>query len=72
MDDRFHVNLRVVGEDVEESFIRSKKYLPQEMVSVEGVEWIDPQLVVTPQRIWLGGMEYFDPNAPAQKEEPAR
>jgi len=61
MDERFHVNLRVVGEDVEEEFIRSKRYKPLAEI---GTQWVNPEDVSTPQRIWLGGMEYFSENIP--------
>jgi len=62
-DERYHVNLRVIGEEVEEGFIRSKRYKPQD-TSVEGVEWIEPELVTSPVRVWLGGMVYFSENIP--------
>jgi len=60
-DTRFHVNLRVLGDDVEREFIRSKRYRPQ---SASGVEWVDPETVTTPQRIWFGGMDYFAEDLP--------
>jgi len=62
-DERYHVNLRVIGEEVEEDFIRSKRYKPQE-TSVENVEWIEPEAVTSPVRVWLGGMTYFSENIP--------
>jgi hypothetical protein len=65
MDDRFHVNLRVVGEKVEDTFVKSKKYRPKSGKSgVAGVAWVDPSTVETPQRVWLGGMQYFAENIP--------
>jgi hypothetical protein len=60
-DERFHVNLRVVGQDVEEGFIRDKVYKAGETI---GVMWVEPEQVTTPVRVWLGGMEYFSENIP--------
>jgi hypothetical protein len=60
-DERFHVNLRVIGDEIEEKFIRLKTYKPQ---VVSGVEWVEPEQVTTPQRVWLGGMIYFSENVP--------
>jgi hypothetical protein len=60
-DERFHVNLRVIGDEIEDSFIRLKTYKPQ---AVSGVAWIEPELVTTPVRVWLGGMVYFSENIP--------
>jgi len=60
-DTRFHVNLRVLGDDVEREFIRSKRYKP---LSETGVEWVDPETVTSPQRAWMGGMDYFAENVP--------
>jgi len=61
MDERFHVNLRVIGEEIEGEFIRTKKYKPQ---AASGTEWVDPDTVSTPQRVWLGGMTYFSEGIP--------
>jgi hypothetical protein len=60
-DTRFHVNLRVLGEDVEREFIRSKRYKP---LAGSGAKWVDPEEVVTPYQVWLGGMDYFAENIP--------
>ena len=60
-DTRFHVNLRVLGDDVEREFIRSKRYRPR---TDSGVDWVDPETVTSPQRVWLGGMDYFAENIP--------
>jgi len=60
-DERFHVNLRVIGDEIEESFIRNKTYKPQ---AVSGVEWLEPEAVTSPRRVWLGDMVYFSENIP--------
>jgi hypothetical protein len=60
-DERFHVNLRVIGEDVEDKFIRLKTYKPQ---ATAGVMWVEPETVTSPVRVWLGEMVYFSENIP--------
>jgi hypothetical protein len=60
-DTRFHVNLRVIGEDIEDKFIRLKTYKPQ---AITGVSWLEPELVTSAVRVWLGGMVYFTENIP--------
>jgi len=60
-DLRFHVNLRVSGDTVEREFIRSKRYKPH---SATGTEWVPPEIVTSPYRIWFGGMDYFAEDIP--------
>jgi hypothetical protein len=60
-DERFHVNLRVIGDEIEDKFIRNKTYKPQ---AISGVAWIEPELVTSPVRVWLGEMVYFSENIP--------
>jgi len=60
-DPRFHVNLRVLGDDVEREFIRSKRYKPN---AITGTEWVPPEAVLTPYMIWFGGMDYFAEDVP--------
>jgi hypothetical protein len=67
-DTRFHVNLRVLGDDVEREFIRSKRYRPRAKKkssrAAGDIEWVPPEDVASPHRIWLGGMQYFTENIP--------
>jgi hypothetical protein len=49
----YHVNVRITGEADFELLAEG----------AEGVEWVDPDTVETPSRIWAGGMNYWKPDA---------
>lgn len=58
-----HVNVRV-----QRPFIQSDDAEPVEIdvcavlaAGGPGVEWIDPAIVTSPERIWAGGMNYWVP-----------
>jgi len=67
-DNSHHVNVRIVYPDGiqtyidpdgnEHSFGIDYSILAQ---GGEGVEWIDPAIVTSPERIWAGGMNYWMP-----------
>lgn len=50
-DNRYHVNVRVLV-DIQKETINILKQ------GAEGVEWIDPSTVSTPNRTWFGRMHY--------------
>lgn len=56
-----HVNLRYLGND--------NSVAASLAAGASGVQWIDPDLVSTPARIWAGGMNYW--TAPIISEENA-
>lgn len=63
IDDHWHVNVRV-----QRPFIQSDDEEPVEIdvcavlaAGGPGVEWIDPAIVTSPERIWAGGMNYWLP-----------
>lgn len=68
INDSHHVNVRIVypdsvytytdAEGVERTYGVDYSILAQ---GGEGVEWIDPIIVTTPERIWAGGMNYWMP-----------
>jgi len=69
VDDHWHSNIRVLrpvimSTDEEPVTIDVCALLAQ---GGPGVEWIDPDTVSSPSRIWAGGMSYWR-NAPADEE----
>lgn len=55
IDARWHVNVRVLNSEFDMAALAEGN---------ADVEWIDPDLVETPYRIWLGGMDYWYPSEP--------
>jgi hypothetical protein len=49
----YHVNVRIAGDADYATFA----------LGGDGVEWVDPDTVETPARIWAGGMNYWRPGA---------
>lgn len=71
IDNAHHVNIRVLN-----PFIMSTDEEPVEIdvcatlaAGGPGVEWVDPAIVTSPERIWAGGMNYWSPVV--AEEEPA-
>lgn len=48
IDNRYHVNVRLDAES-------------PSAISGPGIEWLDPATILTPARIWAGGMNYWIP-----------
>lgn len=62
IDEAWHVNLRTLSDTVDCAALAAGN---------DDVEWIDPALVGTPDRIWAGGMNYWVPPAPEPVVPPA-
>lgn len=63
IDNAHHINVRVIN-----PIIMSTDEEPVEIdvcatmaAGGPGVEWIDPAIVTSPERIWAGGMNYWPP-----------
>lgn len=50
IDEAHHVNVRVMSRSIDLAALAA---------GGSGVEWIDPAIVTSPERIWAGGMNYF-------------
>jgi len=67
MDNRYHVNVRLIQIAGPLSDFVPEDYVPQghdPAVLAQGgpgVEWVDPATVDNPRRIWAGGMSYWTP-----------
>ena len=72
MDDRHHVNVRIVHlpQTTDEEGTVTVKTMADLAAGNADVEWIDPNLVTTPDRIWAGGMTYWMPSEPEPEPEP--
>lgn len=62
IDPAHHVNVRYLGDENIVAAALSE--------GGPGVEWIDPAIVTSPERIWAGGMNYWTPPV-SQPEEVA-
>lgn len=62
MDDRWHVNVRVIREPTFEEGEETVTITMEQLAAGgEDVEWVDPSLVSNPRRIFAGGMNYWTP-----------
>lgn len=52
IDEAHHVNVRVMSRSIDLAALAA---------GGSGVEWIDPAIVTSPERIWAGGMHYWTP-----------
>jgi len=61
MDDRHHVNVRIVHlpQSVDEEGTVTVTTMADLATGNADVEWVDPATVDNPRRIWAGGMRYW-------------
>lgn len=68
IDPLFHVNVRVLENPLvfyeADGTVTEVDVCAMLAQGAPGVEWIDPSLVSTPDRIWAGGMNYWTPTSP--------